>query len=411
MRAVRGVALSAALCALLMVLTSCGWGTDAAVQTPLALSRVNNALHTGAEDLTVRLNQAATALKGKTPEEAPVVLEMLCTDVAEADHCFTVDGARAVTAITPASASGQIGTVAHLWQSQAPEPPVSETGTRINPGCSQVYRSPAGFEGMDAGVMLDPVGGVALTLRLADWLDAVIGPALEGMPFEVWVMQPDGLILYDANREEVGRNLFVDPLYNEYPSLQELGKRIAAEEAGGGVYTFLREDMQEPVEKTATWTTFDFCGQPWRIVLAHGGGGREEGALVSETGLEAAQNALRKLATDPVLSDALATGDAAWGRTAFRSLYDAYPDVYSVQFVDKDGVNQYGYPPENSLEGYDFRSLQSERDAQFLAIVQREHEATADTPLLEGPMGHFFLVPVYQGDQYLGMIYTIQTDR
>ena len=82
-----------------------------------------------------------------------------------------------------------------------------------------------------------------------------------------------------------------------------------------------------------------------------------------------------------------------------------------MQFLDKVGVNQYGYPPENSLIGYDFRSLQSPRDEIFLEALQLEHDMSFDLPLLEGPDGRFFLTPVVRDGEFLGMIYLIQTER
>ena len=40
-----------------------------------------------------------------------------------------------------------------------------------------------------------------------------------------------------------------------------------------------------------------------------------------------------------------------------------------------------------------------------------EQEAHFEIPLIEGPDAHFFLTPVFNGDQFLGMIYLIQIHR
>ena len=394
------------LSALVLLLTACAAPALTLPQDPLALSRTFVALNAAKQDLTENLITAGASVRGHTAAapETTADLQALCDKTAGASRCALLDADRAIQAVTPGSPRAYTGAVTHPWQKAAAGATALE--------CSQVYRALEGYDALDAGITLNDGNSLAVTLQLGHWLDSQIAPVVAGLPVEIWIMQPDGQILYDANHEEIGRNLFADPLYKPYPELQELGKRIAAEARGSGSYTFLRQDMQAPVDKTADWRTFEFCGQPWRVVMAHGGQVRDDGsALVAAPDLTAAQDALRAAATDPVLGDALATGDEAWGRTVFRSLYDAYPDIYAVQYLDKDGVNQFGYPPENSLVGYDFRSLQSPRDEVFLEVLQLEHEESFELPLLEGPTGHFFFAPVYRGAEFLGMVYLIQTDR
>lgn len=389
-----------------LFLVACGAPSFAIPQDPLALIRTFVALNDASTALSDSLDGAAAAVRSQSSDldSVTAALQSLCEKIPGAARCALLDPGRIIRAVAPADSSPYLGTVAHLWQATAPD------GQGL--ACTQVYRAPEGYDALDAGVTLADGSAVAVTLQLGRWLDSQIAPVVAGLPVEIWIMQPDGLILYDHNQEEIGRNLFADPLYSPYPQLQELGKQIAAQEDGSGTYTFLRQDMQEPVEKYAQWQTLDFCGRPWRVVMAHAGQVRDDGnSLVDSPNLTAAQDALRQAAADPVLGDALATGDEAWGRTVFRALYDAYPDVYAIEYLDRNGVNQYGYPPENSLIGYDFRSLQSERDALFLEVLQLEHETNFDQPLLEGPTGHFFFVPVYRGAEYLGMIYLIQIDR
>ena len=82
-----------------------------------------------------------------------------------------------------------------------------------------------------------------------------------------WAMQTDGLILYDPDPEEVGRNLFQDPLYKPYVQLLSLGERIASERSGSGVYEFLGPGLTDPVVKSASWATVGLHGTEWRLVV------------------------------------------------------------------------------------------------------------------------------------------------
>lgn len=85
-----------------------------------------------------------------------------------------------------------------------------------------------------------------------------------------WLMDLDGLLLYDEDPSQIGRNLFEDPLYKPYPNLLELvGQRIVAERSGHGYYSFFEptEDNETTVYKECYWTTAGLHGRDWRLVI------------------------------------------------------------------------------------------------------------------------------------------------
>jgi hypothetical protein len=57
-------------------------------------------------------------------------------------------------------------------------------------------------------------------------------PVIEGIPVNIWAMQENGRILYDVHKDEIGRDLFTNPLFKPYEQLLGLGKRIADEPTG-----------------------------------------------------------------------------------------------------------------------------------------------------------------------------------
>ena len=69
------------------------------------------------------------------------------------------------------------------------------------------------------------------------------------------------------------------------------------------------------------------------------------------------------------------TRNQRWPR--FETLVEAHPSLYAVEYIDPDGINQFGYPPENTLEGYDFNSLATPNDDLFVDAV----EERAGSPL------------------------------
>jgi hypothetical protein len=140
------------------------------------------------------------------------------------------------------------------------------------PVAGKVYKLAEGFA---AAVLHQPIfrsgifaGALSFPIR-ADVLLGKLGQeAVKGKPrLEVWAMQPDGLIIYDADPGEVGLNLFSDPVYQSYTELLALGKRIAAEKSGSGSYSFLTQGGKQVVSKQAVWSTVGIHGMEWRLVV------------------------------------------------------------------------------------------------------------------------------------------------
>ena len=81
-----------------------------------------------------------------------------------------------------------------------------------------------------------------------------------------WVMQKDGLLLYETDPTQMGLNLFTDPLYKDYPELIKLGKRMVKEKEGEGFYTFLIHGTKKVIKKKAVWKTVHFLNNDWIVV-------------------------------------------------------------------------------------------------------------------------------------------------
>jgi len=81
-----------------------------------------------------------------------------------------------------------------------------------------------------------------------------------------WVMQKDGMILYETDVIQRGLNIFSDPLYKDYSKLISLGKRMVKENKGKGFYTFKAQGTKNVVKKQATWKTIHFFNSDWIVV-------------------------------------------------------------------------------------------------------------------------------------------------
>jgi polar amino acid transport system substrate-binding protein len=86
--------------------------------------------------------------------------------------------------------------------------------------------------------------------------------------YSFWMMHLDGLIAYDRDSSQIGKNLFKDPLYRPYPSLLDLGQRMIKERSGHGYYSFqVTEGNIEVVTKESYWTTAGLHGREWRLIV------------------------------------------------------------------------------------------------------------------------------------------------
>lgn len=130
-------------------------------------------------------------------------------------------------------------------------------------------------EGFNAAVLHHPVvrneayaGAVSFPVRIDTIVAEQSRQALRGKSgFEVWAVQPDGLIVYDPHLEAIGQNLVSAPSSHGRHELAALGSRLAGERQGSAFYQ-LNQGERDTVRKEALWTTVGMHGTEWRLVVA-----------------------------------------------------------------------------------------------------------------------------------------------
>ncbi len=73
----------------------------------------------------------------------------------------------------------------------------------------------------------------------------------------------------DQDKEEIGLNIFTDPLYQPFESRVTLSKQISAEPSGTGEYSFKATGSETVVTKKASWDTISLHGRTWRVILVN----------------------------------------------------------------------------------------------------------------------------------------------
>jgi branched-chain amino acid transport system substrate-binding protein len=144
----------------------------------------------------------------------------------------------------------------------------------LKPAMSHNFKSVEGFEAADLEYPLfsstgEITGSVSVLIKPEIVVGEIVSRTVGNNPFSVMFMQPDGRIIYETDADQIGRNTFVDPLYQSFPQLLTLGREVSLKNSGTGYYQFLDSASKQTVNKEAIWDTFALHGAEWRIVLIH----------------------------------------------------------------------------------------------------------------------------------------------
>jgi len=373
---------------------------------PPALREARQKVMAEFDRLDEGLRQAAKVLgtSGLTGEKARPALAQLCTDFDYAADCAAVDLQGRMVTIEPAPYRQFEG---KDISSQEQIKRIVKTG---KPVLSKVFRSVEGFPAADVEYpVISPggqrLGSVSILFQPEKLLGKILVPLLAGIPVDIWVMEKEGLILYDVDSSEIGLNLFTSKLYQPYAGLIRLGRRIAAAPEGNGVYKFRSGSSPAVVRKKAFWQSVALYGTEWRLVAIH-----VEQKDPAKTPAQAAtmEQKLESFAASGLLIKAMSEGEDKKVIRLFQEFYDDMPGIYSVQWVDAKDINRFGYPRENSLNDYDYNTRRSAKDQNVLDILAARKPAVLEVPLLEGRTGICTFRPVFNKDWYLGMAYYIR---
>jgi uncharacterized protein GlcG (DUF336 family) len=380
-------------------------------ELPPILSELEKEITAELSKMDQELARLAGRLSEKDLKEAGTrkMLGDLCRSYPYAVDCAVVDHNGKMAMVEPEEYAKFEGTDISAQEQ------ITRLQESKRPVLSNVINAVEGFDAVD---LEHPVfssqgefaGSVSVLFRPESLFSYVITPVLKGMPAEAFVMQTDGRILYDADKEEVGRMLFDDPLYKPFPQLLALGTLISREKKGIGSYEFRQEGSEKLVKKDAHWTTVGLHGTEWRLVVMHVRAGHaiSFGKELAKPGMASYEDALRTLTKNAEMKKALSGNDGARIRGIFREFYSEHDGLYSIQWLDSQGTNRYGYPEENSLINFDVKTIKTPSSKPMLQALSGKKESSFDCPLMEGKTGTFFMVPVYEGGEYLGMIYTIR---
>ncbi len=255
------------------------------------------------------------------------------------------------------------------------------------------------------------IGSLSMLIRPDSMLVDIIKPIIKGVPVNIWGMQKDGIILYDRNEEEIGKNLFTDEMYKPYGNLLALGEEIIANDNGYGSYIFLSDTMIEPIEKLCFWETVGLYDMQWKLVLTSILSGIEA-PKGSKKSIEYIKKNLKDFIQQTDLQEALSENDEENIKKCFENFYNIYPYIYSIQWTDTSATNRFGFPAEHSLSNYSYRETRdgiNEQYQDFISAVENKKSTVFEKilPPAGGDSAIFILEPASSDESYFGIIYVM----
>jgi len=204
-------------------------------------------------------------LKG---EEARAIVGKLCKGRPYVIDCAIVDAAGKMLVVEPEEyrryEGADIGKQTHIVALHQNKKPV----------LSDVFHSVEGVAIIDFGYPIFSdngtfLGSVNMLVRQEALSRDIIMPFTEDMPCKAWIMQKDGLIIFDPDPNQIGRNIFTDELFRSFGVLVSFSKTVTLAEDGAGSYDFYARGLEDKtvVKKYAVWDTVSFYGTQWRIIV------------------------------------------------------------------------------------------------------------------------------------------------
>jgi hypothetical protein len=203
---------------------------------------------------------SATDLKG---DAAQKILKDLRKFRPYAVACSIVDANGIKIAVEPAEYEQTLG------GDRSGEPYIIQLLKWKKPAMSDVYHTSEGVPAVGIGYpIFSDKGELKGAVRMLIRQEVFLKPLVADKPCKVWVMQKNGLIVYDADPEEIGKNIFSDKMFAPFNDLVSFAKTVALTKNGAGSYSFYADapDDKTPVQKIAAWDTAGLYGTEWRVV-------------------------------------------------------------------------------------------------------------------------------------------------
>jgi hypothetical protein len=198
---------------------------------------------------------AARAAMDRTLQASDLIIDVVTTDMAGV-----------IIAAQPSSYSHLEG------ESIMDQEPIAFMIGAQQPVISRLMPMVEGYKAVFIGYpVFDAQGNMTGTVTSLFRPDIMAGRAYNELakPYglSLMVMQRDGVILYDPDYAQVGRNTFTDPMFADYPQIKNVAWKMVNESTGIDNYTFTVPGQTTPVSKVVAWCTTYLHNVNWTIAV------------------------------------------------------------------------------------------------------------------------------------------------
>ena len=240
-------------------------------EMPLILIQSEAAINAELLKLDRLLSNACQQLStiGLTGPEAEKTLNGLYTENSDiVVYAATADRNDILLAVQPSKYSNIAGQDIENQEQNI------EMHKTMRPALSNLISLVEGFPGI---VMVSPVfdtneqliGSLSIVFQPYQLIHPIVKDSTKGV-YTIYALQRNSTLIYDANIEEQGRNIFTDEAYAGYMELQTFIHQVVDTQSGYGAYSYF-DDLAASrplVNKEAYWTTIGIYNADWRLVIA-----------------------------------------------------------------------------------------------------------------------------------------------
>ena len=114
------------------------------------------------------------------------------------------------------------------------------------------------------------IGSLSIAFQTYQLIHPIVKDSAKGI-YTIYAIQGNSTLIYDANSEEQGKNIFTDEEYQGYTELQTFIHQVINTQSGYGTYSYFDDLVASRplVSKEAYWTSIGIYNADWRLVIAH----------------------------------------------------------------------------------------------------------------------------------------------
>lgn len=210
-----------------------------------------------------RISAESLTMTGISGENATAVLSSKLSNVTYGHSSLIISPDNRVTAAAPLRYSGMVG----LDLGYQPE--TQYANAQKSPVVSTLFYLEEGFWGISISFPIfseerEYMGYTDLTIRPEEFLRPIISNFTSKTGYDVFILQPDGMTVYETNEVEIGKNVLTDPLYDT-DEMRNVSHTVIDNQNGTLQYTFWNQEWKQMVPRESVWKTLKLDNQEWRI--------------------------------------------------------------------------------------------------------------------------------------------------